>query len=224
MKELREAISVAPGSETAHLGLVRLLRHLGYIDQVRREVAIIGRINPSNPDVARYTAMAFFDEGRCHEAIGAFRKVTPIENEPVPTWQMVAAARIQCGEASTVLQDLEARARLVKPNAEEGAGTYALLALAKSVTGNLDVAAQEREALSWDQRPGHFHHALLTLADVRAVRGDIPGAVQYLRRVAETGMPCVICFETDPFLGSVRKSPEYGVLVRELRARDAQYR
>ena len=224
LKQLHAAISVAPGSETAHLALARLLRHLGYVDELRRETTIISRINPSNRDVPRYLAMALFDEGRCRESIQAYTKVTPVENDPVPLWQMVDAARIQCGEASMILPDLEARARAVKPDAEDGAWTYALLAAAKAATGDRDVGALEKETLSWDQRPGHFHHALLTLAEVRALRGDAPGALAYLRRVAETGMPCAICFEKDPLLAGVRKSPAYAAFIHELRAADAANR
>src|SRR5204862_8106038 len=106
--------------------------------------------DPSNPDVVRYTAFALFDEGRCREAIAAYAKVTPVENDPVPRWQYVDAARIQCGEASAVLPELEAHARAVKPGAEEAAWAYALLALARAATGGSDVAAMEKETLSVD--------------------------------------------------------------------------
>jgi TolB-like protein len=224
LKQLRASVLVAPGSETAHVTLARLLRHLGYVDELQREISIIARINPTNREVARLAALALFAEGKCHEAITAFGRTTPIANDPLPLWQMAALPRIQCGQAAALIPDLEGRVANVKRDAEDGAMTYALLALARSSTGDHNVGALEKEALSWDQRPGHFHHVLLALAEVRALHGDVGGSVTYLRRVAETGMPCVICFESDPLLAGVRRAPEYVALISELRARDARNR
>ena len=50
------------------------------------------------------------------------------------------------------------------------------------------------------------------------------GAVAYLRRAAETGMPCLPCFDNDPLLASVHGTPEYAALRADLVREEEQVR
>ena len=140
----------------------------------------------------------------------------------MPLWQHEALARLRCGEIEPVLTELEQRRASSSAESPERALTAALLAIARHRAGKAGVPELEKEALSVDQRVGHFHHALFALAELRALRGDGVGAVDYLRRTAETGMPCIVCFENDPLLRDVRTSPEFRSLMTELRGREKQ--
>jgi serine/threonine-protein kinase len=225
LREHRNLLALAPGSEVAHTEYARVLRHLGYFDQMRRELDTLNRINPHNVEIGRLSAFALLEEGRCGEAIAAFDKLATGETEHYPLWQHRALARIRCSQTSAaVVGELERRIAGSAPDSPEMAVSYALLAVAKTAAGDRNADALEKEALARDQRRGHYHHALIALAERRALLGDVAGTVNYLRRTADAGMPCAICFDRDPLLANVHKTPEYAALIADLRSRDAAYR
>ena len=144
----------------------------------------------------------------------------PTEGDAYPFWQELALTRLRCGQVRAVREELEGRYRQSKPDALEYSMTVALLALARLRDGVSDVSALEREALSVDQRAGHYHHTSLALAEIRALQGDLQHAVRYLRQTAETGMPAILTFENDPYLAATRRTAEYQKLIAELRQRE----
>jgi TolB-like protein/tetratricopeptide (TPR) repeat protein len=219
LHEARRAVQQGPGDEIARLCLARLYRHIGRMDQLRAELKAAETINPEAAEISRLHASALFEEGKCREATDAFRTARTTEGDVFPNWQYEAQARLRCGEVEPVLTELEQRRAAASPNAPERAFTAALLAIARQRAGKPGAQDLENEALSVDQRIGHFHHTLMALAELRALRGDRAGTIEYLRRTAEAGMPCMVCFEKDPLLADVRTSPEFQALIAELRDR-----
>jgi hypothetical protein len=146
--------------------------------------------------------------------------VKPTEGDAFPVWQAFAITRLHCGEIHPIREELEAEYGRSDPRRLDRPMTVVLLALARLRDGVKQVDDLEREALSGDQRVGHFHHAWFALADVRALQGDSRGAVRYLRQTADTGMPAIASFEHDPFLAATRKTGEYQNFIAELRQRE----
>jgi hypothetical protein len=99
----------------------------------------------------------------------------------------------------------------------------AILAILRARQGKdfTDIEARIRAA---DHRMGHFHHVYHYLADALAQRGEAARAADYLRRAAETGMPCAPCFDNDPLLAPIRGSKEYAGAKREIEKRNDAYR
>jgi len=220
LRELEAAVHDAPGSDVARVTLARLYRHLGWWDKMENELRIVAVINPFANDVKRLHAFALGDENHCKESLAEFREAKPIAGDALPVWQPWAATRLRCGEIHPIREELEARYRESTPEALDHSMTVALLALARLRSGVRDVSSLEREALSVDQRAGHYHHTALLLAEIRALQGDVPHAIRYLRQTAETGMPSITSFENDPFLSATRKTAEYQKLIAELRRQE----
>jgi TolB-like protein/Tfp pilus assembly protein PilF len=72
-------------------------------------------------------------------------------------------------------------------------------------------AAKESEGL------GPYHHVTYGLAQIYALSGKNGQAVRWLRRTAETGMPCYPLFRDDPVLRNLRGDPGYEKLLEEMR-------
>lgn len=220
LNEYRDAERVAPGSELVHINLARLYRHLGWVDKFDGELRIIHAIDPAANEAKRLRALLLGDLGKCSEALAEFDRVTPSAGDAVPVWQAVAATRLHCGEVHPIRDELETQYRLSNRDSLEHPMTTALLALARLRDGVRDVSALEQEALSVDQRAGHFHHTTLVLAEIRAIEGDVNHALRFLRQTAEMGMPTILGFEHNSFLNGIRTSADYRALIAELRRRE----
>ncbi|HEX9406081.1 MAG TPA: hypothetical protein VF975_02095, partial [Thermoanaerobaculia bacterium] len=194
-----------------------------WFDKEEAELRAISAINASMLEVKRLHANVLGDLNRCKESFAAFREVRPTAGDNYPVWQVLAAIRLRCGEIHPVREEIEEQYRKSNPDASDHAMTVALLALARLRDGVRDVSALEREALSVDQRVGHYHHTSLVLAEISGLRGDAPRAVRYLRQTADTGMPSITNFENDPLLAATRKTAEYQNLLAELRRREPRH-
>ena len=58
---------------------------------------------------------------------------------------------------------------------------------------------------------------------LHALEGNVPRALDYLGRAADEGMPCLTCFENDPFLVNLRATGEYRAFAQNLRARQTEF-
>ena len=64
------------------------------------------------------------------------------------------------------------------------------------------------------------HHVVYGLGAAYAQLGDIrPSAIHWLRIAADTGFPCVLWFERDPWLEPLRRHPAYAELLAYVRTR-----
>jgi eukaryotic-like serine/threonine-protein kinase len=219
LRELQTAVKNSPGDEAALKGLVFIERHVGDFQAVADRARAIDRIDPNNSYAPRQRAIALLESGQCAESIKAFARAVDQPGDVYPIWQQATPARIHCGDRSARTEMEERHAHAV-PGSLQSAMTSALLALARVEDGEREIGDLEREALANDQRAGHFHHVLAVLAEVHARLGDNRGAVGYLRRAAETGLPCLYCFEHNPFLATARETAEYAALAREMREQE----
>lgn len=220
LHEVIAAVQQAPGNDLAHLFLARLYRHVGWFDKEEAELRTVSTINPSIVEVKRLHANVLGDLNQCRQSFALFRATKSMPGDQYPVWQVLADIRLRCGEIHPIREEIEDQYRKSNPDAPDHAMTVALLALARLRDGVRDVSALEREALSVDQRVGHYHHTALVLAEVSALRGDAGRAVRFLRQTAETGMPSITNFENDPLLAATRKTAEYQNLIAELRRRE----
>ncbi len=221
-RELRRAIEQNPGLDIAHLDMSRLLSHHGWLAEAKTALEPARRLNPANDEVIVLTAGILWFGGDLRAALGEFRRLPP-EHAREATggrWQMLDL-RLFVEDPRPVLAEAEAWV------AEPSKGTplpQALLALARTRNGQSDIRDLESAVATADARIGHFHHIYHVLAQAHAQRKDAPGAVEYLRLAASTGLVCLPCFETDPGLEPIRSSTEYQSFRQELVRKDADDR
>jgi len=70
----------------------------------------------------------------------------------------------------------------------------------------------------------HFHHAGYHIALAYALLHRPDSAVQWLRRVADGGMPCYPLFAGDHFLDGIRKDPGFVAFLREQESQWKRFR
>jgi TolB-like protein len=215
VRELRMAMSASPGSEIPHLELARMFYHWGWLSEARRELGEIRRIDPLSLHAVRAAAFVAWFDGHHREALARFSESAGEgDRRSVDRRWQEAAIRLQTDPRGVPLGELEAWV------AEEPQPIpMATLAVARARQGDRGISELEQRILSTNQEVGHFHHVLHLLAEARAQLGDTFGAIGYLRRASETGLPCLPCFDNDPLLTGVRGAPEYAALRVELRSR-----
>jgi len=219
VRELSGAVERAPNLEVAHLDLARIYYHSGWAEPSRREVAEALRLHPFGEAERMGASAEAWLEGP-KKGLEALRRLSPeMQRSWAARWQLLWA-RAVVEDPARVLPDVEAAVR--EAPASEHAFA-AVLAIVRARAGRATDDLERRIAES-DRRVGHFHHVLHFLADVRAVRGDVAGAVTLLREAVNTGMPCAPCFDKDPMLESIRASTEYAALKGEIARLDAEYR
>jgi Flp pilus assembly protein TadD len=157
--------------------------------------------------------------GNSREALERFRR---LPEELQRTWS------VRTGIASllAVLEDprrAEPEIERLLHDSPDRESYRGILAVLRARSGQ-DFRDLERQVLSGKTRVGHFHHIQHSLAEAHAAAGDVRGAVELLRRAAENGFPCGLCFDNDPLLAPVRGSAEYAALREEIDRRNAGYR
>jgi TolB-like protein len=219
--EFRTAIAISPGSEIARFELQRAIQHRGWFTEAREEQQQIRRLNPFSYALARATAVAYQWEGHPQKYLELLRQLPPPPEGYIPIYERTwgSLARIQIGDP-TVLGELEAWVR-EDPKQEL---LLSVLAVARAKAKASGIADLEQRILALDQRRVHFHHALHHLGLAHAQLGNTAEAVAYLRRAAETGKPCLPCFDNDPLLASVHAAPEYAALRADLLREDEEVR
>jgi len=220
VRELSDAIARAPNLEIAHLDLARVYYHSGWAEASRREVAEALRLHPFGEAQRMLASANTWLEGPAR-GLGELRRLSPeMQRSWATRWQLLWA-RAVVEDPAIVLPDAEA---LVRDAPASEQAFAAVLAIVRARLGQPTADLERRIAGATDRRVGHFHHVLHFLADVRAIQGDVAGAVALLREASEAGLPCAPCFEKDPMLKSVRGSEAYARLEAELARRDAEYR
>jgi TolB-like protein len=206
--ELRTAIVLSPGSDIPHLELARIFHHWGWVTEAGEEVQEVRRIDPLSTDLARMNAYLSWIDGRHREALDQYHRLSAERSRGMGGRLEVLQIRLQLGEISGTLEEIEAWVR------EQPADklVLALLALVRTLTGKGETSELEQRILATRREAGHFHHVLFLLAEARAQRGDTQGAVELLRQASETGLPCLTAFDTDPLLSPIHGTPEYAAL------------
>jgi len=221
VRDLKQALAKSPGLEIAHLDLARIYHHNGWISEFDEALRAAERINPANIEVARQRAVVKIWTGYPKEAAEIFDRM-PEQTRRMWSfrWQR-AYLRVVLEDPSRVEPEVE---RVIRETTEELKPTYSAILAIVRARERRDFSDLERDILAADHRMGHFHHVYHYLSEAHAQRGDAARAADYLRRAAETGMPCALCFDNDPLLAPIRGSTEYAAVKREIEERNAGYR
>jgi len=221
VRELKQAIALAPNLEIARLDLTRIDQHYGWIPESEAQLVEARRVNPSSAEVLQQQAILKSRIGDHRAALSLFGQLPPESRNTFATQWQINWDRLMIEDPSQVLPDVEALKAKAPAN---DAIVPALLALARVLAGQKEIGDLERQILAADSQRGHVHHALHFLAEARAQRGDTAGAVALLARAAETGLSCLICFDGDPMLSPIRSSTEYAAFRKDLQQKDGTYR
>ncbi len=222
VRELKSAIDQNPGLLIGLLDMSRLLSHHGWLPESRAALERARRLDPASDEVVRLTATNFWSSGDLRSALAEFRRL-PAELAREATggrWQMLDL-RLFLEEPRPALAEVQS---WLEEHPKRASLPQALLALARTRTGQLDFRDLESDIASADAKIGHFHHVYHVLAQAHAQRNDAPRSVEYLRRAASTGLECLPCFDTDPGLAPIRNSSEYRSFREELARKDAEDR
>jgi serine/threonine protein kinase len=222
VRELKQAVAISPNLDSAQFDLARIYQHNGWLAEFEEALRAGERINPSAFEAERQRATL--------DAYGGVDRPRALERyKQLPAEaQRLWATRWPKDWLRALLEDpkrlepeIEAQRR---ETPEEMRSAYsAILAILRAREGK-DFADLEAEALAADHRMGHVHHVYHFLAEAHAMRGDLGESAGFLRRAAESGMPCGSCFDQDPVLKPLRGSPDYAAVRREIDRRNADYR
>ncbi len=220
--ELATAIRKNPGLDLARLDLSRLFTHYGWLREAERELGAAQRINPSSPETIRLEANIAWFRGDRQQALREYLRLPADLRRQANAgrWQILQI-RLQSENPLPLMEEVQAWLAERPPDRTL---PTALLAVARARAGNRDIADLERQIAAADERIGHFHHVWHLLAEAHAQRGDASRSVDFLRRAAKAGLPCIPCFETDRLLAPIRVSPGYVSLIQELRVQETNYR
>jgi TolB-like protein len=221
VRELKQAIALAPSLEFARLDLTRIYQHYGWIAESHAQLDAARRVHPDSAEVQQQEALLKSRVGDHAAALLLFGQLAPETRGLFVTRWQTAWDRLMLEDPSSVLPDIEALSARTGP---DDPLVPALLALARVRAGNTDIADLERRILAADSQRGHFHHALHFLAEARAQRKDAAGAVALLTKAADLGLSCPVCFEKDAMFDPIRGSGEYAAFKAELARRDDAYR
>jgi len=222
VRELKQAVAISPNLDSAQFDLARIYQHNGWLAEFEEALRAGERINPSAFEAERQRATM--------DAYGGIDRPRALERyKKLPAEaQWLWATRWPRDWLRALLEDPkrlepEIEAQRHETPEEMRSAYSAILAILRAREGKA-FADLEAEALAADHRMGHVHHVYHFLAEAHAMRGDLGVSAGFLRRAAESGMPCGSCFDQDPVLKPLRGSPDYATVRREIDRRNADYR
>jgi TolB-like protein/Tfp pilus assembly protein PilF len=209
----RKALDLNPNLATDRGYYAVILSHVGLFDQAATQAA---RALESDPDNAR--ALAEVAEnlvmlGQAQRGEEAARAALRVE----PDYLLSKMALLE----ALVVQNKAAEAQALLDQDYFGANNYFELWFAALLAAQRGRHAEAEklglQALQGTEGLGPFHHLTFGLAQVYALAGKNSQAVRWLRRTAETGMPCYPMFRDDPLLKNLKGDREYNKLLEEMR-------
>jgi tetratricopeptide (TPR) repeat protein len=195
MLRLLERVRARSADPDLFAGLVVALRFCGLLDASLAADRCARRLDPGIQTSVQYT----------YWLLGDLERVVQLDREDVPTLKCAALALLgREAEAIDILRGFEARTL-------QGVEWAALRALRASLEGN----GAETRAMAAEMRRSRFRdpEGLLFLARNLAHVGALPEALETLDFCVQHGFLCPACLARDPWLDSVRFSPEFGPIL-----------
>ena len=222
IREDRRALALNPNLDRAHQQLGNIYLHIGMLDEAIGELQKTLAISPRDDNALRRIAEARAYQGRYAEALTILREVLPESNRPLWTYEtaMVLLHLGRKDEGLALVQEY-----LSAHPEDRGGVVTSARAVWFAMAG--DAARAERDIQTAVQNGKgyvHFHHAGYHIALAYALLHKPDSAVQWLRRVADGGMPCYPLFASDPFLNNIRTHRAFVAFMREQRAQWERYR
>jgi tetratricopeptide (TPR) repeat protein len=208
--------------DRAHHLLGNVYLHIGLLDQAIEQLQKTLAISPREDGALRRIAEVRASQGRYTEALEILKQVDPDASLPFWTYQM-ALVLLHLGrsdEAFTLVQGY------LKAHPEDRGGVVtSARAVRYAMAGDRRRAEEDiQTAIQKGKGYIHFHHAAYHIAVAYALLDLSDSAVQWLRRVADGGMPCYPLFARDPFLDTIRTDPEFVAFLREQKAQWERWR
>jgi TolB-like protein len=215
IQEYKRAIELNPNLDDVHRQLALVSIHIGLFEQAHEEFRKALALNPSNRIAQLQEAQAFGWEENYEEALRIHRQV-PRDFNPslwasIMSWTLLQLGRDQ--EASSIIEGY-----LATVPRDPGGVVTSTPAILHAKAGEARAAEKDiARAVQVGEGFGHFHHTAHNIASAYALLHRPALAVQYLRRAADTGLPCYPLFQNDPNLTNLRQDPDYLALMAELK-------
>jgi len=222
IQEDKRAIALNPDLDRGHHLLGNIYLHIGLLDQAVAELQRVLKISPRDDNALRRIAEARLYQGRYAEAVTLLRQTDPQNNAPLWTFQMALLLLHlgKNGETHSMIQEY------LKAHPEDRGGVVtSARAVWFAMQGDGPHAEQDiRMAIEKGKGYIHFHHAAYQIALAYALLHQPDSAVQWLRRVADGGMPCYPLFASDPFLNNIHNDPGFVAFLHEQKMQWERFR
>ena len=218
IREIRIAIALKPSLAEAHELLGTVYLHVGLNEESRAEFGNALRLDPLNASTRNRTAVIGMF---IHDYAGVVEEFERNPRLPADMQWIRAVALLSLGRESEAAQLVRDRLK-DDPRSADYAGVQAMI-LARQ--GNR-AGAEEfiARAVAMGGATSQFHHARYSIACAYAMLGQKEMTVQWLREVADDGMPSYSLFAGDPFLQPLRGYPPFDSLLAELKRRTDAFR
>ncbi len=216
IQEYKRAIELNPNLYDVHRQLALVSMHIGLFEQAHEEFRKALALDPSNRIAQFQDGGVFGWEGNYGEALRIYRQVPRDFNPSLwakdMSWTLLELGRDQ--EASSIIEEyLDAFPK------DPGGVVTSMRAILHAKAGQARAAETDiARAVQVGEGFGHFHHTAHYIASAYALLRQPGPAVQWLRRAADTGLPCYPLFDKDPNLANLRQDPGYLALMAELKA------
>jgi DNA-binding SARP family transcriptional activator len=222
IEEDRRALRLDPNMDRAHQHLGNIYLHIGLLDAAIGELQKALAISPREDNALRRIAEARAYQGHYDDALRILSQVDPEANPPYWYYEM-AIVLLHLGRRDSAFALIQSYLQ-AHPEDRGGVVTSAR-AVSFALAGDARRAEQDiRAAVQKGKGFIHFHHAAYHIALAYALLQRSDSAVQWLRRVADGGMPCYPLFASDPFLNNIRNDPGFQIFLREQRDQWERFR
>ena len=214
IREVRGAQQFDPN--IGHHELAELYVHIGLEDLAEREFQKAFDIDPTSSILARDYVSYYELLHRPNEFIAALRKNFP--EEPVlPLYYMMK------GDLEGAGRQIGAAAARNVRQTDDFQMSY-LLALRGERRRSEELLAKVLRETSISTRATYYHHFSYDIACIHAINGNGQEAMKWLRTTADNGFRSYTLFARDPFLDRIRRLPQFGQFMAEMRAEYEQLR
>ncbi len=217
--EIAETLAERPNFNEAWDLLGVILFHVGLLDDARLLADRALAISPGDPLVTSHIAWLETIRGNHREALRyAAQRAT--EGRAAHPSYLIALNLMHLDDLAGAEKVLEEAARkypgLVLNHSARGIAA-ALRRNEGAARHQIELTLQNRKAY------GHFHHAEFDIGCALALLGHRDEAIEWLAAAVRDGFPCLLPYEQEPFLASLRGEPAYVALLDELRQTRDRY-
>jgi len=224
VEECKQALALNPNLAEGHMTLAAVYVHVGLLDEALQELHAAAAINPFLVDVALYSAITLFSDGKFQDALPFIRSYYPAypfskSLQAYDLWEMR-----QRNEAWALVREM-----LKTDPQEKDVWTASIHTLLLADSGRGEEAERRITEKLLRQgegmkRFGHFHHVANLVADVYSLLGKPDLAVTWLEQTAATGFPCYPLFEHDRALDPIRQDPRFIAFMQKLKPQWEYYK
>ena len=168
------------------------------------------RTDPISPLTSSSLAMILYLGRQYDHAVEVLEQALELDDSHFLPHLRLGLVRIQQGRPDVALEEMKRAVALAAGSTE----TRAALAIAHAAAGSLGATRELVEGLL-HERPTQFVLSY-NLAKVHAAAGDAGEALAWLRTALEELNPDLIELGTEPLFDPIRRSPEFGELLRRL--------